>query len=118
MSRVSEGADAGDTDQEEPLLLKQWPGKDAVQALATWWLAAVLVEEHSYTEPELYCVIERCCVRAPDFAVVRKEMVRRGYLEAPEIVENADRTTTTYYRVSGEGMREALRGEWRTKGVF
>ena len=79
---------------------------------------AVLVEDHSYTEPELYCCIERCCVKPPDFAVVRKEMVRRGFLEPPEIVENADRTTTTYYRVSGAGMRAALQSDWRTKGVF
>jgi len=54
----------------------------------------------------------------PDHAVMRKEMVRRAYLLPPEIVENPDRTTSTYYRVSREGLHAALRGEWRTKGVF
>ena len=69
-------------------------------------------------KPELYALIERCCSMPPDFAVIRKEMVRRGFLAAPEIVENADRTTTTTYCVSVAGMRAALDGDWRTKGVF
>ena len=99
-------------------LLKQWPGKDAVQALAVWWLAARLVDGHCYTEPELYAVIEAHCVMRPDFAVVRKEMCRRGYLQPPRIVENDDRTTTTSYEVDVDGMRAPLRGEWRSKGVF
>lgn len=113
------GARAQQRDQpEEPRLLKQWPGKDAVQALAVWWIAALLVEGHRYTEAELYALIERCCAMQPDYAVIRKEMVRRGYLEAPEIVQNPDSTTTTYYQLSVAGMRAALQGEWRTKGVF
>ena len=105
-------------EDEEPIRLKQWPGKDAVQALAAWWVSALLVEGHRYTEPELYALIERCCSYSPDFAVIRKEMVRHGFLEAPEIIENADRTTTTTYCVSVAGMRTALDGDWRTKGVF
>ena len=54
----------------------------------------------------------------PDHGVMRKEMVRRGFLHPPEIVLNANQTTTTYYTVDPEGVRAALRGEWRTKGVF
>ena len=54
----------------------------------------------------------------PDYAVIRKEMVRRGYLHAPEIVQNPDSTTTTYYQLNAAGMRAALQGDWRTKGVF
>lgn len=101
-----------------PLRLKQWPGKDAVQALATWWMAATLVEGHRYTEPELYAVVGSLCAMQPDHAVMRKDMVRRGYLHPPEIETNADQTTSTYYRPAAEGLRAALRGEWRTKGVF
>ena len=41
--------------------MRQWPGKDAVQALAAWWMAATLVEEHPYTESELYAVIASMC---------------------------------------------------------
>ena len=37
----------------EPVRLKQWPGKDALQALAAWWMAATLCEDHRYTEPDL-----------------------------------------------------------------
>ena len=98
--------------------LKQWPGKDAVQTLAVWWMSATLCDDHRYTEPELYAVISSHCAMQPDHGVLRKEMVRRGYLEPPEIVNNADSTTTTYYRQSPEGVRAALRGEWRKKGVF
>ena len=98
--------------------LKQWPGKDALQALAVWWMAATLVEGFAYTEPQLYGVIGSLCAMQPDHAVMRKEMVRRGYLEHPEIVDNADKTTTTYYKQSPDGLRAALRGEWRKKGVF
>ena len=98
--------------------LKQWPGKDAVQALAAWWIAATLCEAHTYTEPELYAAIEELCAMQADFAVIRKEMVRRGFLAAPEIVTNPDATTTTYYRVNGTSMRAALQGDWKTKGVF
>ena len=58
------------------------------------------------------------CALQADHAVMRKEMVRRGYLLAPEIVQNADQTTSTYYHVSADGLRAALRGEWRSKGVF
>ena len=98
--------------------LKQWPGKDAVQALAVWWIAALLRDDHRYTEPELYSIIESCCAMAPDYAVIRKEMVRRGFLETPKIVENEDHTTTTYYHTHVAGMRAVLQGHWRTKGVF
>ena len=45
-------------------------------------------------------------------------MCRRGYLEQPRIETNADHTTSTYYVVDTAGMHAALRGEWRTKGVF
>lgn len=102
----------------EPPKLKQWPGKDAVQVLAVWWMAATLCDDHRYTEPELYAVISSHCAMQPDHGVMRKEMVRRGYLEHPEIVNNADKTTTTYYKQSPDGLRAALRGEWRKKGVF
>ena len=95
-------------------------GTVAVSAapLEGWWVAATLCEGHAYTEPELYAVISSLCVMQPDHAVVRKEMVRRGYLQPPRIVSNDNATTTTYYDVSAEGVRAALRGEWRTKGVF
>ena len=63
-------------------------------------------------------MIESLCERQPDYAVIRKEMVRRGYLDRPQIVENADKTTTTFYATSREGLRAALRGDWRRKGVF
>ena len=58
-----------------------------------------------------------CAFRA-DFAVIRKELVRRGFLHAPIIRENDDRTTSTTYRVSREGLHAALVGEWRTKGAL
>ena len=81
--------------------------------------ASRLVEGHRYTEPELYAVIEgMCSKRSADFAVVRKEMCRRGYLEKPIIETNADKTTSTYYVLDRAGMHAALRGEWRSKGVF
>ena len=48
-----------DGEAQEPIRLKQWPGKDAVQALAVWWMAAALCEGHQYTEPELYAVRRR-----------------------------------------------------------
>ena len=98
--------------------LKAWPGKDAVQALAAWWLAALLVADHGYTEPELYAVIEAECWYSPDLGTIRKELVRRGCLEPPSITENADRTTSTTTRVNVEGMRATLEGEWRGKGVI
>jgi len=111
-------ADKGQNQAAVERLLKQWPGKDAVQALAVWWMAATLCDGHAYTEPELYAAIENLCAMQADFAVIRKEMVRRGFLTPPEIVANTDRTTTTYYRVSMVSMRAALQGEWRTKGIF
>jgi hypothetical protein len=104
--------------QGEPVRIRQWPGKGAVQALAAWWAAATLAEEHAYTEPELYAVIGSLSAKPPDHAVMRKEMVRRAYLHPPEIVENADRTTSTYYRVNRDALHAALRGECKTKGVF
>lgn len=107
----------GDDDTRQRI--KQWPAKDAVQALAVWWIASALVDDHRYTEPELYAVIESLSLkRCADFAVVRKEMCRRRYLEQPLIETNADRTTSTYYVLDRAGMHAALRGEWRSKGVF
>ena len=99
-------------------LLKTWPGKDAMQAMAVWYMAATLIEGHEYTEPELSCVMSSLCAFPPDHGVLRKEMVRRGFLGQPNIVTNADKTTATYFSVSGEGLRAVLRGEWRQKGVF
>ena len=99
-------------------LLKTWPGKDAMQAMAVWYMAATLVEGHEYTEPELSCVMSSLCAFPPDHGVLRKEMVRRGFLGPPNIVTNADKTTATYFSVSGEGLRAVLRGEWRRTGVF
>jgi len=99
-------------------LLKTWPGKDAMQAMAVWYMAATLIEGHEYTEPELSCVMSSLCAFPPDHGVLRKEMVRRGFLGQPNIVTNADKTTATYFSVSGEGLRAVLRGEWRRKGVF
>ena len=100
--------------------LRQWPGKDTVQALAAWWICGTLVESegHAYTEPELYSTFEELCFFQADYAVIRKELVRRGFMEAPVITANADRTTSTTYRVSRTGLQAALQGEWRTKGVF
>ena len=97
-------------------LLKTWPGKDAMQAMAVWYMAATLVEGHEYTEPELSCVMSSLCAFPPDHGVLRKEMVRRGFLGQPNIVTNADKTTATYFSVSGEGLRAVLRGEWREEG--
>ena len=99
-------------------LLKTWPGKDAMQAMAVWYMAATLIEGHEYTEPELSCVMSSLCAFPPDHGVLRKEMGRRGFLGQPNIVTNADKTTATYFSVSGEGLRAVLRGEWRRKGVF
>ena len=98
--------------------LKAWPGKDAVQAMAAWWLAARLVEAHAYTEPELYAVIEAECAYPPDLGTIRKELVRRRCLTQPSITENADKTTTTLYRLDADGMQQMLEGEWRSKGVI
>ena len=39
-------------------------------------------------------------------------------VEPPDIIENADKTTTTLYRLSAAGMSAMLDGEWRAKGVF
>ena len=51
-----EGGDGGLTSAAEgwcePVRLKQWPSKDAVQALAAWWIAATLCDEHRSMEPE------------------------------------------------------------------
>lgn len=116
--REEEEEEAKVADEGESRRLKQWPGKDAVQALAVWWMAALLVEGHRYTEPELYAIISSCCAMQPDHAVMRKEMVRRGFLEPPHIVQNDDATTTTYYALCRGAMLAALRGEWRSKGVF
>ena len=89
-----------------------------MQAMAVWYMAATLIEGHEYTEPELSCVMSSLCAFPPDHGVLRKEMVRRGFLGQPNIVTNADQTTATYFSVSGEGLRAVLRGEWRRKGVF
>jgi len=96
--------------------LKQWPGKDAVQALAAWWIASTLVEAdgHTYTEPELYSIFEELCAFQADYAVIRKELVRRGFLEAPVITENDDHTTSTTYRVSRDGLSEKFVDVWRS----
>lgn len=48
-----------------------------MQALTAWWLAARLVADHGYTEPELYAVIEAECWYSPDLGTIRKELVRR-----------------------------------------
>ena len=92
--------------------LKQWPGKDAVQGLAVFWMAALLDAEYKYTEPELYALIGDLSAnpgQSCDYAIVRKEMVRRGLLEPPDIVTNEDNTTTTYYRASRSGLEAALK---------
>ena len=107
------GGEAAGVEPVEPVRLKQWPGKDALQALAVWWMAATLCEGHRYTEPELYAVISSLCAMQPDHGVLRKEMVRRGYLHPPEIVLNANKTTSTYYTVNPEGL-QALSSEWRS----
>jgi len=81
-----------------------------VQALAAWWLAARLVADHGYTEPELYAVIEAECWYSPDLGTIRKELVRRpGCLEPPSITENADRTTSTTTRVKRETSKACER---------
>ena len=98
-------------------LLKTWPGKDAMQTMAVWYMAATLVEGHEYTEPELSCVMSSLCAFPPDHGVLRKEMGAAA-LGPPNIVTNADKTTATYFSVSGEGLRAVLRGEWRRTGVF
>ena len=100
-----------------PCRLKAWPGKDALQAMAAWWLAALLVEGHRYTEPELYAVIESECSYAPDLGTIRKELVRRGYLGPPSIAFNEDKTTSTLYSINLSGMHLML-GEWRVRGVL
>lgn len=93
--------------------LKGWPGKDGVQAMAAWWLAALLVDAHAYTEPELYASVEAECAYPPDLGTIRKELVRRGCLQQPEIVQNPDMTTSTFYRIDAEGMRSTMEREWR-----
>ena len=85
---------------------------------AAWWLAARLVTTHTYTEPELYAVVEAECSYASDLGTIRKELVRRGCHAPPLIRENADKTTTTLYQVDIDGMRKTLEGEWRVKGVL
>lgn len=101
-----------------PRRLKAWPGKDAVQAMAAWWLAARLVDAHAYTECELYAVIEAECAYPPDCGTIRKELVRRSCLGQPSITVNVDQTTSTLYRLDASGMRRLLEGEWRAKGVL
>ena len=119
------------------------PELPAEQALAVWWMVATLCEDHRYTEPELhasprprprprpsprpkphsrytepelYAVISSMCAMLPDHGVMRKEMVRRGFLHPPEIVLNANQTTSTYYTVNPEGLL-AWRSEWRSNGT-
>ena len=67
-------------------------------------------------EPELYALISSMCAMLPDHGVMRKEMVRRGFLHPPEIVLNANQTTSTYYTVNPEGLL-AWRSEWRSNGT-
>ena len=120
------------------------PELPAEQALAVWWMVATLCEDHRYTErlsctlalalaralalavapsrtrytePELYAVISSMCAMLPDHGVMRKEMVRRGFLHPPEIVLNANQTTSTYYTVNPEGLLLAWRSEWRSNGT-
>ena len=49
---------------------------------------------------------------------IRKELVRRGCLAPPQIIQKTDATTSTLYRLDGAAMRRMLDGEWRAKGVF
>ena len=92
------------------------PELPAEQALAVWWMVATLCEDHRYTEPELYALISSMCAMLPDHGVMRKEMVRRGFLHPPEIVLNANQTTSTYCTVNPEGLL-AWRSEWRSNGT-
>eukprot|EP00325_Prymnesiales_sp_UTEX-LB-985_P027392 CAMPEP_0174738544 /NCGR_PEP_ID=MMETSP1094-20130205/70138_1 /TAXON_ID=156173 /ORGANISM="Chrysochromulina brevifilum, Strain UTEX LB 985" /LENGTH=437 /DNA_ID=CAMNT_0015941979 /DNA_START=102 /DNA_END=1415 /DNA_ORIENTATION=+ len=91
--------------------LRAWPSKGSVQQLVVLWMCAPLIAQHEYTEPELYAHISDQCAYQPDHAVVRKEMVRHGYLEPPIIRENADHTTSTTYKLGLEALEESLRGE-------
>lgn len=115
-SKLSSFLTRGRPPHAGPPRLRQWPGKDAVQALAALWFGSFLVEEHAYSEPELYALISSVCAMQPDHGVVRKEMVRRRILEPPTITTNPDQTTTTRYRASREGLDAAVQqGDWRTK---
>ena len=49
-------------------------------ALALALALAVALSRTRYTEPELYATISSMCAMLPDHGVVRKEMVRRGFL--------------------------------------
>lgn len=91
--------------------LKAWPGKGAVQQLVVLWMCLQLIFEHEYTEPELYAHISELCAMPPDHGVLRKEMIRHRLLEPPVIRENADRTTTTTYRLSRAGLAAAVQSD-------
>ncbi|KAL3892736.1 MAG: hypothetical protein SGPRY_014837, partial [Prymnesium sp.] len=97
--------------------LRQWPGKDGMQSMAAWWLAAKLVEAHAYTEPELYAIIQSECCFSADLGTIRKELVRRTLLEQPQIVQNPDKTTSTFYLLV-RGRLLAVVEEWRAKSVL
>ena len=91
--------------------LKAWPSKGGVQQLVALWMCVGLVGGHEYTEPELYAHVTDLCACQPDHGVVRKEMVRHGYLEQPVIRTNADKTTSTTYQVGVAAVEAALRSE-------
>ena len=91
--------------------LKAWPSKGGVQQTVALWMCASLIPGHEYTEPELYAHISDLCAYQPDHGVVRKEMVRHGYLEQPVICQNADCTTSTTYRLAHRGVEAALRSD-------
>ena len=84
-------------------------------ALALALVLALALALTRYTEPELYAVISSLCAMLPDHGVLRKEMVRRGFLHPPEIFLNSNHTTSTYYTVNPEGLL-AWRSEWRPNG--
>ena len=97
---------------EKPAVrLRAWPGKGGVQQLVVLWMCVQLVAEHEYTEPELYAHVSDLCASSPDHAVIRKEMVRHGYLSQPVIRQNADRTTSTTYTVDAAAVAAAMRSE-------
>ena len=91
--------------------LKAWPGKGGVQQLVVLWMCAPLMAQHEYTEPELYAHISDHCAYQPDHGVVRKEMVRHGYLQQPVIHQNADHTTSTTYQLGLKTLEAALGGD-------
>ena len=91
--------------------LKAWPSKGGVQQLVVLWMCLALVAEHEYTETELYAHISDLCACQPDHGVVRKEMVRNGFLDQPVITTNPDKTTTTTYRLAPAAMETALRSD-------